>query len=95
MTRYVAKPVEIEAVPISEVLLYIQRPGTSAVPEWVEQAVKDDLLIAMHAPERLQVVTRTGRHEGEVDDYLIKGTEDEIYPCEWSVFERKYRRIHG
>jgi hypothetical protein len=95
MARYQAKPIEVEAVQVAEVLMHMRSPGLSVVPPWIAEAIQREELVALHAPERLQLITKDGRRDGAVDDYLVRGTDDILSLMERLRFEDSYRRIHG
>lgn len=82
MSVYRKKPVEIEAVLITEIV------AGDRVPAWVTDAIEKQIV---HVYEECIVVnTLEGRMRGDLDDYLIKGVQGELYPCKNSVFVATY-----
>lgn len=80
MQKFVSKPVEIEAVRITEATFDAPHPN----PEHVE-GVK-------YCAETREAVCTTlfGETKAKVGDWLIRGANGEVYPCPHDVFEAKY-----
>lgn len=87
--RYVTKPVEIEAI------LWSGGDNDDAVREFSVSSAS-------------YFWRKTGLGEAEVFDYLhdtwvkhfdgqylIRGTKGELYPCDYEVFQQKYRPAHN
>lgn len=82
-TRFVSKPVEIEA----------HRIGIDPWPDAAWEAVtRNEIRLYDCAKPDGYIIVRTleGEMRGNHGDWLIRGTEGEFYPCKPSVFERKY-----
>ena len=74
MTKYIKKPLEIEAF----------RLGKDTRPEWAEQdQIKYYIGFAL-------IITLEGVMRAEEGDYIIKGIKNEIYPCKAEIFEETY-----
>lgn len=67
------------------------------VPQWIEdrsqwQAIsfsfKDD-----GSPDLLHIATLEGVFTAERGDWVIRGVDDEIYPCKKSIFEQTYELV--
>lgn len=43
--------------------------------------------------EDFEVMTLEGKMRGNKGDYLIKGVQDELYPCAKDIFEATYEFI--
>ncbi len=89
--RYRSKVVEIEAVQFSDRISEIDGPE----PPWYTAARTIDAgepgSISYCKVERtLKVATLEGVMTASPGDWIIRGTEGELYPCKPSVFERKY-----
>ena len=95
--KYVAKPVEIQA---------IQWDGTAKIAtrivEWVAffggnatyECIDPDRCTESHgdSPHAILIDTLEGTMRTLINDYVIKETVDEFYPCKPNVFEAKYDR---
>lgn len=82
-TRFVSKPVEIEA----------HRIGIDPWPDAAWEAVtRNEIRLYDCGKPDGYIIVRTleGEMRGNHGDWLIRGTEGEFYPCKPSVFERKY-----
>lgn len=88
--KFVSRPVEIEAVRVTEVLKAFA-DNTAAPDPWVTVGMVDGTLI--FAGNAIRVRTFEGEMLGKEGDWLIRGTEGELYPCKASIFERKYQEI--
>lgn len=51
--------------------------------------------IGLERPAHIVIGTLEGSMKLREGDWLIKGIEDEFYPCKDSVFQRKYHRAAG
>lgn len=92
MAKYRKKPVVIEAVPVIDVLSAASRRWQD-LPEWVADAYeRGDLVIAAQA---LHIRTLEGTMIGGMNDWLIKGVKNEIYPCKYDVFAATYEPAEG
>lgn len=83
MAQYRKKPVVIEAV---------QWVGSN----WDEiyQFTKGALAYEYPASEqKLSIGTLEGRIIASKDDWIIKGVNDEIYPCKPDIFEATYEKF--
>ena len=88
--RYVSLPVEIDA---------FQFDGTyengRSLKKWSDGAV--DFSESEVSPtgliKTLQIKTLEGVMTASVDDYIIKGTRGEYYPCKPDVFNKKYKEV--
>lgn len=82
--KYRSKVVEIEAV---------QLPVQEA-PAWLADAM-DHGDVWMYANGMADIRTLEGIMHAKPGDWIIRGTEGELYPCKPSVFERKYEPVNG
>lgn len=91
------KPVVIEAFQITSVT----RNDNKDWPVWLSKAwqkehnekgafypVQDNV-----NGERLAIQTLEGLQWVSMNDYIIKGVENEIYPCKPDIFEKTYEKI--
>lgn len=83
--RYRKKPVEIEAVKITE-------SNIAAVAVWCKgfQVVARDL---SSTPVALTIPTLEGNMRAEMGDYIIRGVEGEFYACKRRIFEKTYEEV--
>jgi hypothetical protein len=100
MPKFRSKVVEIEAFQVSN----DDWNGLRPLPEWAAKAIADGVLVPISddpATERmgddrhlvLIVKTPEGDMKAHIRDWIICGTEGELYPCKPSVFERKYEPV--
>jgi len=61
--------------------------------EWNIYKLKPVQIKAKRMLEPFEVQTLEGLMQGQAGDWLIKGTEQEKYPCKDSVFKRKYEWV--
>jgi len=83
MARFRSKIVEIDAV---------QLPVTQA-PAWLADAMDDGRTVWIYTDGSADIRTLEGIMKAKPGDWIIRGTEGELYPCKPSVFERKYEPV--
>lgn len=81
MKRYTSVPVTIEATQITDNAFDGDHPNE----EHVTGVIYDPRL------RRVFIDTLEGRMSAGIGDWIIRGTEGELYPCKDVVFSRKYR----
>lgn len=92
MAKFRKKPVEIEAVRVSDILA-----GSPGLPQWALDALRGDFednsrfLVA--CTEVVRVFTLEGVMVGEMDDWIIRGVQGELYPCKPAIFEQTYEAV--
>lgn len=85
MARFRKKPVEIEAVRVSD-----YRDGIEC-PQWLLDAIdKRDVVVT---PSTVVVGTLEGDMRAQRDDWLIRGVDGEIYPCKPGIFAKTYDEL--
>lgn len=92
MTYYVAKPIPIEAWKVTF-------DEDATLPQWVTEAIQSHQL----RREGYSGVTRYRVHNKHTStwldamkgDWIIKGTDNEYYPCVDHVFKLKYEAMDG
>lgn len=90
--KYKKKPVEVEAVKFLG--FYGKERNFSERPEWLETALYVDKTIEFFdIPEKLTIHTLEGDMFVSPDDYIIKGVQDELYPCKPDIFEQTYEKV--
>ncbi len=83
MAKYRSKVVEIEA------WQWDGKATSSDRPEWM----RGPEIRADHNEQILRIATLEGVMTAQAGDWIIRGTEGELYPCKPSVFERKYEPV--
>jgi hypothetical protein len=97
-TRFKSKIVEIEAWEFTSIA------DLENAPEWLRSVVKHvtreprpgevvPFVSPIDVSDLMAIGTLEGRMIAGVGDWIIRGTEGELYPCKPSVFERKYEPI--
>jgi hypothetical protein len=89
VTKYITKPLVIEAFKYDGDL--IDRDGKYYVPKWAIEAHKDNDLFYIEGA--LIVCTLKGMITANVGDYIVKGIQGELYPCDPEIFEETYSAI--
>jgi hypothetical protein len=95
MSKFRSKMVEIEAWEFTSLA------ELGSAPEWLTSVVKETrrepepgevvpFLSPLDTSELMAIGTLEGRMIAGVGDWIIRGTEGELYPCKPSVFARKY-----
>lgn len=79
---YVKKPVEIEAIQLSEC-------NTVEVLTFCNH----DDIVASNEDGTISIKTLEGTMVANVGDYIIKGVKGELYPCKPDIFEETYNRV--
>ena len=89
MAKYKKKPVEVEAFKF----------GVDNMPDWFMDKVTDKT-VALHYMGKLypqegycEIKTLEGVMLGNIDDYIIRGVQGEIYPCKSNIFEQTYELV--
>lgn len=96
MPKYKNKPVVIEAFQMTKK----RRWDNSEWPNWLNAAWQGDkgiegsMWIDDDDPMENKLVCGTlkGVHHIDWNDWIIRGVEGEIYPCEPSIFEETYEK---
>tara|TARA_B110000483_G_C17937342_1_gene443207 strand:- start:434 stop:730 length:297 start_codon:yes stop_codon:yes gene_type:complete len=94
MAKFRKKPVVIEAFQITS----LTRNDNKDWPVWLSKAwQKENNEEGAFYPvqdkvngERLAIQTLEGMQWVSMNDYIIKGVENEIYPCKPDIFEKTY-----
>lgn len=91
MTKYRDKPVEIEAFQF-----YVDN-----MPDWFMDKVTTNEIILHNCDYHkyyiedayCEINTIKGIMKGNGGDYIIKGVNEEIYPCKQDIFEKTYDEV--
>lgn len=92
--EYKKKPVIIEAFQYDGDLK--NSKGEWCVPEWAIKAFENGIMFYEEynqKPSELFIKTLEGKHHVSVNDYVIKGVQDELYPCKPDIFEKTYEVV--
>ena len=84
MPKFKSKVVEIEA------MQFLTPLSGQEIMHWADQF---DVSIIMNHDDQetcLKIPTLEGQMRAGPGDWVIRGTENEFYPCKDSVFQRKY-----
>jgi hypothetical protein len=89
MTKYVKKPIEIEAFRIG----YEEAPSwfvdaDECIPTWGNVEGCNTV-----QPIKAVILTLEGSMQADHGDYIIKGIKGEIYPCKADIFQESYNRL--
>lgn len=91
MSKYRKKPIEIEAF----------RIGIDYIPDWFMDKVTTNEII-LHGKSsgfehyddtNCDIKTLEGTMHANFGDYIIKGINNEIYPCKPDIFEKTYEKV--
>lgn len=80
--RYRKKPVEVEAVQVTET-------NIGAVAVWC----KGFQVVVPRTAVVLIIPTLEGNMRAEIGDYIIRGVEGEYYACKQRIFEKTYEEV--
>jgi len=94
MPEFREKPVVIEAMQWDGSMESIH-----AICDWsLSYTTEDgepwvDYVTAGETPQDVQVITLEGHMSVSVGDWIIKGIQDEFYPCKPGIFEATYEPV--
>ena len=83
MSKYIKKPVEVEAV---------QFDGKTESIEWISQQLSVDARL-LKSSERLIIETSKGIKKVAIGDYIIKDINGELNTCKPDIFQKTYEKI--
>jgi hypothetical protein len=92
MPTFRKKPVEIQAIPAREAFGYARREWVR-LPQWLRDAYDKGEVLFPHHPDRVEIVTLEGTMTAQLDDWIIRGVQGELYPCKPDIFEATYERV--
>jgi hypothetical protein len=81
MAKYRKKPVVIEAFQWT----------VDVTPDWWRNVSGSFMLDV--ATMSVFIPTLEGTHEAKKGDFIIKGVQDELYPCKPDIFEATYEKV--
>jgi len=89
--KYIKKPVVVEAFQFDGD--FISSDGKPYVPDWAMKAFNKKILhfeSTDDSPSELFIKTLEGDVHASLNDYIIKGTRGDIYPCKSDIFKEIY-----
>ena len=91
MAQFRKKPVVIEAFQLT----YEAATSKSPIPRWAVDAEKEGKLKVsvtekIYNSQFAEIKTLEGVMTANANDWIIKGVQDEIYPCKKDIFEQTY-----
>ena len=99
MYKFRKKPIIIEAFQMTEE----RRKDNSEWPNWLHFAWNFEhgevgSVSCVNYPnsdgtDELQIVTLEGTHRVSWGDYIIRGVQNELYPCKPDIFEATYEKV--
>lgn len=81
--KYISIPTVIDA------FQWTGGPDQTEDPDWIIAAIKAGKV--RFGDHHMYIDTLEGVMTASIGDYIILGTEGELYPCKPVVFEKKYR----
>src|SRR4051812_22292796 len=98
MAKFRKKPVVIEAIRCRDAH---QMMGSAwrELPQWFRDAYEGKnasvkTIIGINHPSPcIEVVTLEGVTRADIDDWIIKGVKDELYPCKPDIFAATYEAV--
>ena len=91
---------------LSRKTLYFRASCIKKFPDWLKKAVNKSIgegslfvqsdLPIMRSEEynfKLLIGTLEGNHEVTINDWIIKGVKNELYPCKDEIFKLTYEKV--
>lgn len=97
--KYIKKPVMVEALKftehnIKEVLAFM---GKLSSVDYLPECKAEEVAFLKYCERCKEIGIQTHTLEGDIrlkiGDYIIRGTEGELYPCKASIFETCYEKV--
>jgi hypothetical protein len=86
--KFRKKPVVIDA------FQYTGESSTNNFPSWLKEAAIDmKVYFNTHHGMSLTIKTLEGDHRADINDWIIKGIKNELYPCNPDIFEATYEEV--
>ena len=92
MAKYIKKPIEIEAIQFNGFDKTTGYILLSERPKWFTQEMELDVLI-FEKENFIIIKTLEGEMKALEGDFIIKGVNQELYPCKPDVFEKTYEKV--
>ncbi|AEB25388.1 MULTISPECIES: hypothetical protein [Bacillus amyloliquefaciens group] len=89
MTKYRRKAAEIEALKWGGVT----QDSIDNLRKFIGDEAYKERCFVYPASNRLKIITPSSEVIAQVGDYIIRGIEDELYPCKPDIFEKTYEKV--
>lgn len=92
--KFRTKPIEVEAFQYDGD--FMDSNGRYYIPQWAIDAYEAGTLYfdtINGVPAELLIETETGALHVPLDDYIIKGDDGRLYPCNRTVFEAAFKTV--
>ncbi|MEX3713361.1 hypothetical protein ABFV99_13235 [Cytobacillus horneckiae] len=89
MTKYIKKPVQVDA------WQFTKENYRKGAPNFITHAInKPVTLYSQYSGEKIfgEIQTLEGLMKVSEDDYIIRGIEGEFYPCKPNIFKKSYEK---
>lgn len=80
---------------------YRKKPVVIDAIQWTGDNI-DEIAAFMHpqkpikkADQTIGIETLEGIMVASINDYIIKGIKDELYPCKPEIFKETYEKVNG
>ena len=90
--KYRKNPVVIEAVQFKGFSKENGQVKLSERPDWLVSEFGKNVLF-FDKRDTLTIKTLEGEHIASINDWIIKGIKDELYPCKPDIFEKTYEKV--
>jgi hypothetical protein len=94
--KYRKKPVEIEAIKLTEDTIYQVMLFMGTIGQLDTRIAQDkfeDYKTIVRQDGGLPIKTLEGTMKADIGDYIIKGVKGEFYPCKPDIFKETYELI--
>ena len=85
--KYRKKPVVIEA------MQYNASNSRESVMQWIYDNGGKCYLVKSINDSSIYIETLEGTMKADLNDYVIKGINGELYPCKPDIFEKTYEKV--
>ena len=92
MAKYRKKPVIIEAVQFNGFNKENGQVDLSERPEWLINEFGKKVIF-FDKRNTLTIKTLEGNMTANIGDWIIKGVNEELYPCKPNIFEQTYELV--
>ncbi|PAK29635.1 hypothetical protein CJ467_14655 [Bacillus velezensis] len=89
MAKYRRKAEEIEALKWGGVT----QDSIDNLRKFIGDEAYKERCFVYPASNRLKITTPSSEVVAQVGDYIIRGIEDELYPCRSDIFENNYEKV--
>jgi hypothetical protein len=90
MPRYRKKPVEIDAIRVTDALKAAKHSWED-LPDWITQAYENGAVLFLN--DAISIATLEGQMRGDRNDWIVRGVQGELYPVKPDIFEATYEPV--